>query len=378
MDKGGFGGEYFLQQYSGLKDGSYDDGMGGTVRVTGGKAVHYPKSGTVPENVQAGGKGGKYDTDTTITEESGSGGSEVRVSPTQVVQKGKTLGGINNFLKGMGLRSLTDLKDEYGTPEREKGEVPTNMDGTAPEKNFFEGLPGLTQTPSNTATTATTPETTSNPSDEQDGASEKPTLADNIRTVRIARGARQQEFAERPGNRPERKDPDTSSLVSPMYANETRNRIRNAFLDMSKGPVRASMDASAQARRYRDVIGGETYFNYGGKAVKAKEGMERQASNAAMMGENPLQYLDINADSPTDTQLTPDQARAAGQAFAQDRIERMKKQNKQNYLQQLQVYAVDQCPQNIFKPVQMYNVQLQLVYLPAMTLVNGTTMVQNR
>lgn len=303
MDKGGFGGEYFLQQYEGLEDGSYDDGMGGTVRVTGGKAVHYPKSDTVPENVQAGGKDGKYDTDAAPSEPQGSGGSEVRVSPTQVVQKGRTLGGINNFLKGMGLRSMTDLKDAYGEPEKNTDMTGYSLSDEDQEYDVSDGAyPGkrtaFTQTP-------TTPVTTSNPSDDQDGASDKPDIADQVRTVRMARGARQQEFAERPGNQPERKDPDTSSLVSPMYANEKRNAIRNAFLDMSKGSARAIMDAQAEAGVYRDVIGSTDYFNYGGKAVQAKEGMSRQAKNAAMMGESPLEYLELGENG-----LTPQQEAA--------------------------------------------------------------------
>ena len=232
----------------------------------------------------------------------GTGGSETRESVTGMVQKGMTLGGINTFLEGMGLRSMTDLKDAYGAPEKN-----TDMKGFAlSDVDVAEGYDASDGAYPGKATaftqTATTPETTSKPGDMQDGASDKPDLADQIRAVRVNRGARQQEFAERPGNQPERKDPDTSSLVSPMYANEKRNRIRNAFLDMDKGSARAIMDAQAEASYYRDVIGGKDYFNYDGKLVQPKDGMNRKAKNAAMMGESPLEYLDLGESAATPQQ----------------------------------------------------------------------------
>jgi len=259
----------------------------------------------------------------------------VRESPKGIVQKGMTLGGINTFLTGLGGRELADIKAMYATDTGSAPSVPSNMRGTEPEQPFFEGLPGLSAPTAPTGTTATTTETTSNPTNEQDGASDKPTLADNVRAVRMSRprGARQQEFADRPGNSTfGGEEPDDSSLVSPMYRNSKRNEIRSAFLNMDRSSAQAAMDSAAVAGRYRDVIGSTDYYNYGGKAVQAKEGMERQAKNAAMMGEDPTEFLNIQAeqtpsaaDSPTSLELNPDQGKKAAQEFKDFRAEEIKK-----------------------------------------------------
>ena len=265
----------------------------------------------------------------------GSGGPEVRESPQGIVQKGMTLGGINTFLTGLGGRELADIKAMYATDTGSAPSVPSNMRGTKPEQPFFEGLPGMAAPTAPTGTTASTTETTSNPTNEQDGASDKPTLADNVRAVRMSRprGARQQEFADRPGNSTfGGEEPDDSSLVSPMYRNSKRNEIRSAFLNMDRSSAQAAMDSAAVAGRYRDVIGSTDYYNYGGKAVQAKEGMERQAKNAAMMGQDPTEFLNIQAeqtpsaaDSPTSLQLNPDQGQKAAQEFKDFRAEEIKK-----------------------------------------------------
>ena len=266
---------------------------------------------------------------------SGAGGSEVRQNEKGIVQKGMTLGGINTFLTGLGGRELADIKAMYATDTGSAPSVPSNMRGTEPEQPFFEGLPGLSAPTAPTGTTATTTETTSNPTNEQDGASDKPTLADNVRAVRMSRprGARQQEFADRPGNSTfGGEEPDDSSLVSPMYRNSKRNEIRSAFLNMDRSSAQAAMDSAAVAGRYRDVIGSTDYYNYGGKAVQAKEGMERQAKNAAMMGEDPTEFLNIQpeqtpsaADTPTSLELNPDQGKKAAQEFKDFRAEEIKK-----------------------------------------------------
>jgi hypothetical protein len=120
---------------------------------------------TYPERAPSGGSGG-------------SGGNSSRVSPTGVVQRGLELGGVNSFLEGLGIGTLSDMNALYSKTEKN-----TDMPGMElPE--IGKGLGGQI------GSTASTPETTSNPSDDQDGASDKPDIADNIRTIRMERSAK--------------------------------------------------------------------------------------------------------------------------------------------------------------------------------------------
>ena len=75
-----------------------------------------------------------------------------------------------------------------------------------------------------------------------------------------------------------------------MYANKKRNAIRDAFLDPSMSSVKASVAANALAGYGKDS-NGNARFNYGGELVNAKEGMQQQAKNAAMMGVDPSEFL---------------------------------------------------------------------------------------
>ena len=100
-------------------------------------------------------------------------------------------------------------------------------------------------------------------------------------------------------------EPSDASLTSPMYANSKRNAIRSTFLDMSKGSVEASVAANALGGYGKDS-NGDARFNVGGELVYAKEGMQQKAKNAAMMGQNPSQYLDI----PTTPDTQPDSPRS--------------------------------------------------------------------
>ena len=142
-----------------------------------------------------------------------------------------------------------------------------------------------------------------NPADPQDGTSSKPDVAESIRTVRMARS----EGSPRGFNGADFSgaEPDDSSLVSPMYANEKRNAIRNAFLDTSKSSVQASVAANAIAGYGKDS-NADARFNVGGELVYAKDGMQQKAKNAAMMGQDPSQFLDIpeaSAAEQTETTL---------------------------------------------------------------------------
>ena len=120
-----------------------------------------------------------------------------------------------------------------------------------------------------------------NPADPQDGTSSKPDVADKIRQVRMARS----EGSPRGFNGADFSgaEPDDSSLVSPMYANEKRNAIRNAFLDTSKSSVQASVAANAIAGYGKDS-NGLARFNVGGELVYAKDGMQQKAKECSNDG----------------------------------------------------------------------------------------------
>ena len=145
-----------------------------------------------------------------------------------------------------------------------------------------------------------------NASDPQDGTSDKPDVAESIRTVRMERQAGRGSRRD-PRNRGEDSDmfggpePSDASLVSPMYKNAKRNKIRSTFLDHEGNSIQAVAAANAVAGYGKDS-NGSPQFNYGGELVGAKEGMAYKAKNAAMMGEDPSQYLDI----PTAGDIQPD------------------------------------------------------------------------
>ena len=141
-----------------------------------------------------------------------------------------------------------------------------------------------------------------NPTDPQDGTSDKPDVAESIRTVRMerqsGRGSRRD-----PRNRGEDPDmfggpePSDASLVSPMYANKKRNAIRDAFF-AGETSVKGAVAANAVAGFGKDS-NADARFNVGGKLVYAKDGMQQKAKNAAMMGQDPSQFLDISTTPDT-------------------------------------------------------------------------------
>ncbi len=225
---------------------------------------------------------------------SGTGGSEVRESGG-IVQKGITLGGINELFaslssadrKGGAVMTAGDLGSgskflSEALPTTDGGDEQAAKPFTLSQVDLDEGYdssdgayPGkataFTQTPS-------TPATTSNPDDVQDGASDKPTLADNIRTVRMARGARQQEFAERPGNSSsdEPKNSGTNwGARTPSDNSDERLKARAAFLDPGNkgyGAIRARDRAVGTFDQ-----NGVGTINIDGKLYNFKDGMSREA-----------------------------------------------------------------------------------------------------
>ena len=112
---------------------------------------------------------------------------------------------------------------------------------------------------------------------------------------------------------------------------QRRSAIRSTFLDTNTPIIQASIAANALAGYGKDS-NGVAQFNYGGELVQAKEGMQQQAKNAAMMGRDPSQFLNIPAtpDTKPDAQadseismtapikdMSEDQQKQAAQVFAQ-------------------------------------------------------------
>ena len=76
------------------------------------------------------------------------------------------------------------------------------------------------------------------------------------------------------------------------------------------GSTKAAMAANAKAGFGKDS-NANPRFNFGGKLVNAKAGMEWKAKNAAMMDEDPSPYLDVpttpdtQPDTPAASELSP-------------------------------------------------------------------------
>ena len=273
------------------------------------RPMDYPTNpGGVQPNLDPGSGGG------------GGGGSEPRTTPEGLLSYGRDLSSLNQFTReftgGYEIRdTATPFQSEAlpttaaGLLQLDKPFVPGANPTQKPNVSSTDepSIPYGTQLPEGTKPFAsTTPyKTGGNPSDPQDGTSDKPDRADKIRQVRTARLGRNGSRADFSGD-----EPDNSSLVSPMYANSERNAIRAAFLDPSKSSVQASVAANAIAGYGKDSDG-RARFNHGGKLVYAKEGMQQQAKNARMMGQDATEFYDIPAtpevkpDSPATSELSP-------------------------------------------------------------------------
>jgi hypothetical protein len=241
---------------------------------------------------------------------SGSDGSEPRTTPEGLLSYGRDLSSLNQFTKDFtGGYELTDIKSSFqsealpataaGLLQLDKPFIPGANPTQEPNVSSTDepSLPYGTQLPEGTKPFAsTTPyKTGGNPNDPQDGTSDKPDRADNIRQVRAARLGRGVNGADFSGD-----EPDNSSLASPMYANSKRNAIRSTFLDHEGSSVQAIAAANAVAGYGKDSDA-NARFNYGGELVYAKDGMQQKAKNAAMMGKDPTEFLNIKLKEVKET-----------------------------------------------------------------------------
>lgn len=284
----------------------------------GAASLSIPPSAAQPGTGPKGNEvGSDADPDTPGLQGPGAVKPGARVNANGLVSYGRDLSSLNQFTKDFtGGYELTDIKSAFQSnalPTTEAG-AKQGHEGTRTNYSWdSEGEDGVWNEETGRIEPPTAPGTTGGkPENAQDGTSDKPDVAEKIRTVRMDRmGARQKEFASRPGRGNfGGEDQDLSKYVSPMYANKKRNEIRAAFLDPNLSSVKASVKANAIAGYGKDSDG-NARFNYGGELVYAKDGMQQQAKNAAMMGQDPSPYLEVPAtpdtqpDTPADSELSP-------------------------------------------------------------------------
>ncbi len=298
---GGAGSKFHLQEYKGKKPGLYKEEGIGTVRVGADGEVKFYRLGEKVPPVE----------ETTTEDPTAPTAPTTRVSEEGVVQKGRTLGGVNKILKELGAGELADVSTAYQPEALVEGANPTQKpDVSEPfqqdpqlQTSFPEGTKPFASTDKYTAYS-----TGGNPEDPQDGTSSKPDRVERIRQVAFQpKGARQKEVSSRKAVRGNfgGDEPDTSTLVSPMYNNPMRNQIRDIYGDTSLSIAQQSAKVSELTGVYR--YGGEGYANVGGKLVQAKDGSGRSLLNARGAGLDPREFLDIPSATPEeDAPSTPD------------------------------------------------------------------------
>ena len=190
----------------------------------------------------------------------GPGAPAARVNANGLVSYGKDLSSLNKFTSDFtGGYELTDIKSAFQSNDLEgayqngsntistdqskytlpDGATPSNVGG---KYSMGSGDISIENTGYKINSGSVPGTVGGNPADPQDGTSSKPDVADKIRQVRMARS----EGSPRGFNGADFSgaEPDDSSLVSPMYANEKRNAIRSM---LSWTHPRASVKASVAA-----------------------------------------------------------------------------------------------------------------------------------
>ena len=243
-----------------------------------------------------------------------------RVNANGLVSYGKDLSSLNAFTKAFAGVEIADIKTSYKsedlpsayqtgsnsiqdtTYELPEGSAPTTLN------NNYKGANG--EIPTNSGyeiPEASVPGTLGRSGDAQEGSSDKPDIADEVRAIRMNRNSGRGSRRD-PRNRGEDPDmfggpePSDASLVSPMYANAKRNKIRNAFF-AGETSVKGAVAANAVAGFGKDS-NGQAVFNVGGKLTYAKDGSMAKAKNTAMEGRT--QDVQQHLDMPTTPAVEPD------------------------------------------------------------------------
>ena len=241
-----------------------------------------------------------------------------RVNANGLVSYGKDLSSLNAFTKAFTGGELTDIKSAFqsedlptayqtGSNTISTEETPYELPEGASPSPLNKGLAGTTDLDISDTTykigEASVPGTIGRLDDVQEGASAKPDIAESVRTIRMHRNKRDQlegfSMDEPLGGPSETKG---------NGMNAKRRAIRSAFLDMDTPIIQASVNANRIAG-YGKNSDGQAMFNYGGELVQAKEGMQQKAKNAAMMGQDPTQFLQMKVEQvkseQTPATLTP-------------------------------------------------------------------------
>ena len=278
-----------------------------------------------------------------------------RTNANGLVSYGKDLSSLNKFTSAFtGGYELTDIKSAFQSNDLEgayqngsntistdeskytlpDGATPSNVGG----KYTMDGVDTALSNTGYQISDKSVPGTIGgNASDPQDGTSSKPDVAESIRTVRMHRKGPRDEGSFR-GFQIDQANEFAQNSVSETKGNgmnEKRRAIRSAFLDMDTPIIQASVKANAIAGYGKDSDG-NARFNYGGELVNAKDGMQQKAKNAAMMGQDPTQFLDIPAtadtqpDTPAASELSPSFAKETpgAQEFFKSAISKVKDKNK--------------------------------------------------
>ena len=323
------------------------------------RGQNLPPSAAVPGTGPEGNKvGSDADTSTPGLQGPGAPKPDARVNANGLVSYGKDLSSLNKFTSAFtGGYELTDIKSAFQSNDLEgayqngsntistdeskytlpDGATPSNVGG----KYTMDGVDTALSNTGYQISDKSVPGTIGgNASDPQDGTSSKPDVAESIRTVRMERQAGRGSRRD-PRNRGEDPDmfggpePSDASLVSPMYKNAKRNKIRSTFLDHEGNSIQAITAARAVAGVGNDSNGSDVY-NVGGELVYAKAGEERKAINTLMSGNNPMAHLDVpgtadtQPDTPAASELSPSFAKETpgAQEFFKSAISKVKDKNK--------------------------------------------------
>ena len=368
---GAEGGKFQLEEYKTKEPGLYELEFG-TIRVGKDGKVSYHKKGEEVPPIETSAPGGAAD-----VEEPG----EVRENGNGIKQRGMTLGGIKQFNEQYGL-NVADASKLFNLTLPIVGASPSKStvitaDDPIAEQAF--GKDWVDRHKTKGKSTVIKPSdpiaaqafgqdwvdthtqkgvTGQKPENAQDGTSSEPDEADQSRGLSMRsgkRGARQQEFASRPGNRAfGGEEPTDGSLVSPMYSDKGRNAYRSGFLDSTaKGPMGVLRDAAANAGMIRTNDGkialrnGDEYITYtGDKSARevafdiggGQKGFDRHSSDFKSIGvpDQPEVKPDDEQTpatiEPAWKDMTMEQKKSAVTAMAQDFAntfkDRLKDKNK--------------------------------------------------
>ena len=311
------------------------------------RGQNLPPSAAVPGTGPDGNKVGS-DADPNTPGMQGSGAPGARTNANGLQQYGQTLGGLNAFTSAFtGGYEIADIKTAFQSEDLPvKGSRGTNTDysisdaqamGVSKPDALKIAQGGFVETTIDASTPLTTG---NNPTNSQDGTSPDADIAESVRTLRMQRKGPRDDggprgFAIDRNNRlasaPKEEAPDEAKIAQ----QRRRNDIRSTFLDMDTPIIQASVAANAKAGYGKDSDG-NARFNYGGELVYAKEGMQQKAKNAAMMGMNPSEFLDIpttpdvQPDAPANNELSPafGQVKPEVDAFFKKKMNAVKGTNK--------------------------------------------------